>query len=251
MPASPSEPLPVAQKDVSLPALDEFQAIRIEPGEEPASAPQFELAEQLPPLEQAETVEKPAPEGSFTRPTLPAGVKEYFMPNNRTLSQALQLAGRASFQDVINQGLLYHPTVLGQIHIRFINRTYVLDYEMLHTVIDATPDRRGAVQWDQVVTLPIEARSLGSEPAPDARFAALEAPFTDARLMAAMQRDFLDWAYRTSQVVVRAQELLKVYADPGVSQADFRRMVADAARLGRDAEPAFGRNLSHRDDHEC
>jgi len=35
---------------------------------------------------------------------------------------------------------------------------------------------------------------------------------------------------------VRAQEAFKLYAGPDVSQAEFHRLVADAARAGRDAE---------------
>jgi hypothetical protein len=49
-----------------------------------------------------------------------------------------------------------------------------------------------------------------------------------------MRNDFEDWAYRTSQVVVRANEKLQVYAGPDVSQADFRELCAKAARKGRE-----------------
>jgi hypothetical protein len=133
-------------------------------------------------------------------------------------------------------GLVYRPVILGQAIIRFINRTYNLDYEMSHTVIDPAPDRRGVARWDQVMVSSIDPHSLETEPAPEARFAALEAPFSDARQITSLQKDFLDWAYRTSQVVVRAQEAFKLYAGPDVSQAEFRRLVADAARTGRDAE---------------
>ena len=210
------------QKAAAQPALDEFQPIQITPVVQPAADRQV--------------VDRGAQEGSLTRPTLPSGVKEYFLPNNLTLSQALQLAGQAASPDVTSQGLLYRPVILGQVNVRFINRTYDLDYNLLRTVVDPAPDRRGTARWDQVLTAPIDAHNLEIEPAPEARYAALEAPFSDARLIAALQKDFLDWIYRTSQVVVRAQESLKVYAGPDVTQADFRRMVADAARTGRDAE---------------
>jgi chromosome segregation ATPase len=46
----------------------------------------------------------------------------------------------------------------------------------------------------------------------------------------------LDWVYRNTQVSVRANEALKMYAGPDVSSGEFRTQCADAARQGRDAE---------------
>jgi hypothetical protein len=54
--------------------------------------------------------------------------------------------------------------------------------------------------------------------------------------MAALQKDYLDWAYRSAQVTVRANEGLKVYAGPEVAAGEFRTLCAEAAREGRDAE---------------
>jgi hypothetical protein len=207
-----------------FPALDEFQPIPI--GEGVGRLSQLKIT----------TSSLPASEGSLTRPSLPAGVKETFLPNNQTLSQALNAAGRVPSPALENLGLLYHPVILGQVKIRFLNRTYHLEYQLRRTVMEAAPDRRGAVRWDQALISPVELHFLESEPAPGVRFADLEAPFSEARLMASLQKDFIDWAYRTSQVVVRAQEALKVYAGPDTSQAEFRRLVAEAAREGRDAE---------------
>jgi hypothetical protein len=51
-----------------------------------------------------------------------------------------------------------------------------------------------------------------------------------------MEKDFVDWVYRTTQVSVRANETLKLYAGPEVSPAEFRTRCAVAAREGRDAE---------------
>ena len=217
-------PIQTVQESTPPPALDEFQPIPITTTAQPVSGPRVTAGD------------RQAPIGSSTRPAIPAGVKEYFLPNNLTLTQALKAAGQAFSPEMTSLGLVYRPVILGQAIIRFINRTYNLDYEMSHTVIDPAPDRRGVVRWDQVMVSSIDPHSLESEPAPEARFAALEAPFSDARQITSLQKDFLDWAYRTSQVVVRAQEAFKLYAGPDVSQAEFRRLVADAARTGRDAE---------------
>jgi DNA repair exonuclease SbcCD ATPase subunit len=54
--------------------------------------------------------------------------------------------------------------------------------------------------------------------------------------MRSLKSDFEDWVYRNVEVIVRANEILKIYAGPEVSQSEFRRMCAEAARDTRDAE---------------
>jgi hypothetical protein len=51
-----------------------------------------------------------------------------------------------------------------------------------------------------------------------------------------LKRDFIDWVYRATEVAVRANEALKVFAGPDISQAEFRRMCSEAASEKRDAE---------------
>ena len=55
-------------------------------------------------------------------------------------------------------------------------------------------------------------------------------------MLAALEKDFLDWAYRTSQIKVCANEALKVYGGPDVSQAEFRTRCSKAAREGYEDE---------------
>ncbi|MEW5867888.1 MAG: DUF87 domain-containing protein [Chloroflexota bacterium] len=174
--------------------------------------------------------------GSVTRPSIPAGVAEYFLPNNLTLTQAFKAAGYAYPEQVSSQGLLYRPVLLAQVHVRFLNRKYNLDYEDVRTTVIPSPDRRGVIRWEEFLTASLDPRRLDTQADPRARFATLEAPFTEAKVLKSMESDFLDWAYRSSQVSVRAHEGLKIYAGPEVSQASFRQMCAEAARQGRDAE---------------
>jgi hypothetical protein len=54
--------------------------------------------------------------------------------------------------------------------------------------------------------------------------------------MTALQKDFLDWAYRSGQVTVHGNEALKLYAGPEVTEAEFRTTCAETARQERDDE---------------
>ena len=174
--------------------------------------------------------------GSLTRPGVPAGYQEYFLPNNVTLSQAFQASGHSYPENFASQGLVYKPVLLAQAGIRFFNRKYNLDTELQHTALVTSADRRGVVRWEDYSVDPIEQGALDRQASPDSLFAPLEAPLSDPKLLKALEADFTEWAFQTSKVTVRANDTLKVYAGPEVSPADFRAMCAEAARNGRDAE---------------
>jgi hypothetical protein len=78
------------------------------------------------------------------------------------------------------------------------------------------------------------------DPAPDpqARFASLDLPLTDAKLLTALQKDFTDWVYRTCKITVRSNQALGLFATPDVPQADFVKACAEAARTAREAAMA-------------
>ena len=126
--------------------------------------------------------------------------------------------------------------VLGQVNVRFLNRKYNLDYELLRGVLVAQPDRRGMIRWEDYIAPGIDPRTLDDRPTPGAFFSTLEAPFSDVKVLKAMEKDFQDWAYRNASVMVRSNDMLKVYAGPEVTPAEFRQMCSEAARQGRDVE---------------
>ena len=167
---------------------------------------------------------------------MPSGISEYFLPNNLTLAEALRSAGPEFQHAGGSQGLVYHPVLLAQARTLFLNRKYDLDYELPQAVIVATPDKRGVVRWENFPASPIDPRKLEDKPAPQARFTTLDVPLSDAKVLNALQRDFADWAFREAKVTVHANEELKVYGGPEVSQGEFRQLCAQAARDQHEAE---------------
>ena len=91
---------------------------------------------------------KPAAGFSSTRPTIPAGIAEYFLPNNLTFTQAFKAAGREFPVEAYSQGLIYRPVILSQASARLYNLKYKLDIDTYKTALVANPDRRGIVRWD-------------------------------------------------------------------------------------------------------
>lgn len=174
--------------------------------------------------------------GHQTRPAIPTGVVEMFLPHNLTLNAAYKAAGRTPPPGAKNLGILYYPTILAQANVRFLNRKYALDDEQILTALVYAPDKRGVIRWDDYRVPPIDAHALDSTPTPEGRFMTLESPFSDGRLLKSLEKDFADWVFNTAQLTVRANDALKLYAGPQVTSAEFSRQCADAARKARDAE---------------
>jgi len=175
--------------------------------------------------------------GSSTRPAVPVRISEYFLPHNLTFMQALKIAGRSDLDAAQNQGLLYRPSLIAQAYIRFRNRKYNLDYEISRTALVSDVSRRGVVRWEEfIATEPLDSHQLDEKPVLDARFGSLEAPLSEASILRGMRTDFLDWAYRSSEVKVRVNEKLNMYAGPEISKDKFFEMCQEAAEDKREAE---------------
>ncbi|MBI3158090.1 MAG: DUF87 domain-containing protein [Chloroflexi bacterium] len=222
-----------------IPALNELAgaaapAARPTASAAPAAAPAAVAASAAP------TAAPKAPpaqgEGSATRPSVPTGVPEYFLPNNLTLMEAFAADGEPLPPSAMSKGLLYHPALLAQSEVRFFDRKYSLDSVEKRTALVFTPDRRGVVRWEDYPAEPVDARALESQPVPQARFEALEGSLADGKLLKALEADFVDWVFRTSSIKVYANNTLKVFAGPPTGEGQFRQMLGEAARKGLDAE---------------
>jgi hypothetical protein len=176
------------------------------------------------------------PVGSETRPALPSGIAEYFLPNNLTLMEAFKATGRSVPAQATGQGLLYKPVMLVQADIRYFQRKYELDYAEKQAAIVPDPDPRGVVRWEDYPAEPLDLDILDSGPAPGGRFSLLEAPFNDKRTLSSFEGDYIDYLYRRSRVTVYGNDKLKLYAGPPTSEGEFRRQVSAQAREARDDE---------------
>lgn len=173
--------------------------------------------------------------GNLTRPAPPPAVNEFFLPANLGLTEALKATGKNLPNATLN-GMLYRPALLAAARVRFLDHKYGVDTELTRAALVDSPDRRGALRWEQHFFGAFPTSQVEAAPAPQARFEVLDAPLNDARQVAALQRDFIDWVYRSVSVKTRANQALKVYAGPDVSLAEFMKACAETARARRDAE---------------
>jgi hypothetical protein len=179
-----------------------------------------------------------AVDGSVTKPPIPAWIKEYFLPQSYSLPEAFSAAKRSMPAEVMIEGVIYRPTLLASARARILDRKLGVDSEIVRTALVDFLEKRGSIRWEEYIYTGPSLENVDTTPVPSARFGTIDSPLNDTKLMTGLQKDFTDWVYRTSSVRARANQALKVYAGPDVSQAEFMRACAEAAREGRDAEIA-------------
>jgi hypothetical protein len=195
-------------------------------------APAFTTPKPTPPIT---NYQSPITNGSITRPSVPSAIAEYFLPLTNSLPEAFRAAGKSQSADAKQMGVLYRPALLASAQVRFFDRKYGVDADVTRTAFIENPERRSSQRWDDFI-FGGSLENVETSPAPDARFEVLAATLSDAKLVSALQKDFTDWVFRTTSVKARANEALKVYGGPDVSQADFMKACSQAASQARDAE---------------
>jgi hypothetical protein len=177
-------------------------------------------------------------QSSSTKPPIPAWIREYFLPQNYSLPEAFSAVQRSMPAEVLIDSVIYRPTLLASAEVRILDRKHGVDSEILRTVLVKTPEKRGSIHWENYSLNTNVLDSIDTAPVPAARFSSIDAPLNDVKHMTALQKDFTDWVFRNSSVKARVNQALKVFAGPDVSQAEFMKACADAAREARDAEIA-------------
>jgi ribosomal protein S11 len=210
----------------------------------PASNPEPEAAavmSVMPTLQTSASAQTPvnhpaSTNGVQTKPSLPAGIAEYYLPQTNSLPEAFTAAKQSMPSDAMIQGVIYRAALLGSAQIRFLDRKMGVDSSVTRSLLVEKPDRSGVVRWDDFSYRGPSLDKLETAPAPGARFGMVDLPLSDAKRMSALQKDFSDWVYRNSSVKARVNQALKIFAGPDVTQAEFMKTCANAAREARDAE---------------
>ncbi len=239
-----------------IPELNNLVGAKTTPQSNPqvVSAPVIDsLPKQKPPIEHVQPISVPTSTTSeinktptttygnsggisLSKPNLPAGVREYYLPQNYSLSEALQAAKRTQSYGGSIQGTVYRPVLLASAQIRILDRKFNVDTEMTKSALVTTLDRRGIVRWDEFPYAGPSLDKIGTLPVDSARYASIEPPLNESKLLASLQKDFTDWVFRNSEVIARSNAKLKIFAGPDVTAADFMKQCADAAREACDAE---------------
>lgn len=174
-------------------------------------------------------------EARSTRPRVPKGISEFFLPNTITSSQALKGAMHDPADSEI-LGMTYKPALLVQADVRYLNRKINLDYVESIAALAEGVDAKGFVRWDDWSVSPLDLATFDSGPSKDALFASLEAPLNDAKTLTAMEKDFQDYIFHGGGLTIASNPALKLFAVPGISDTEFQNQCREAAEEAADME---------------
>lgn len=214
-PQSPIDP-PVPQDPSKNPELDRgADALAARPAPTPQSPIDPPVPQSLP--------------GSETRPAVPSGIAEYFLPVNLSEREAIEKHGRSIPNHAQKVATFYHPVLLTQAEVRYLQRKYDLNMETTQTALVYEPDRRGNVRWEDYKIGAVNERKFDRMPERDGRFTTLEEPLSDGKTLRSLKSDFVDWVYRSAEVTLKHNEKLKIYGSPEMSDEEFEELCDKAA----------------------
>ena len=112
-PRAASAPASASRKESKpKPSVESLQPVAIPSASRPRS--------RKPVAQPSSSVRRPSStaDGSLTKPTLPAGIREYFLPQNYSLPEAFQSAKRAMPSQAMIQGVVYRPSLLAAAQVQ-------------------------------------------------------------------------------------------------------------------------------------
>ncbi len=226
----------LANADLTLPSQPKPASVSQTASSPETASPSFIAS--TPIANRKSEIVNPKSEGSQTKPTIPASIKEYYLPQNYSLPEAFKAAGQSMSAEAMIEGVIYRPALTASAQVQVLDRKLGVDSEIKRGVFVASPEKRGSIRWDDYSFNSDTLENMDTSPSPSSRFGTIDSPLNDAKLMTSLQKDFADWVFRNSSIKARANEALKVYAGPDVSRAEFMKACADAASDARDAETA-------------
>lgn len=156
-----------------------------------------------------------------SRPVLPPGVPQYFVPMRGTRPSGSQL--------------VYRPMVLGLSQIRFADAKKGL--EAIHDEAHVMPADRAAatLDWERSEAISIVQDDLEREPNSEARFEEIATAAGQPKSYDEWKRDYANWLFRTAKLDLYRSPRLSELSKPGESERDFRVRLQQVAHERRDA----------------
>jgi hypothetical protein len=193
-----------------------------------AATPQARPAATVPAPAKPAAPGTPEATGTLTRPPVPTGAGEYFLPANQSLTEAAENNRYTLDPGVRETGFLYRPALLAQANVHLTNAKFNLNTDMVWTALISEPDPQAVIRWEDNHNPPVDDRKLDRAPLRDARFASLGGPLADAKRLRELEADFIGYVVRNGAVNIRANDKLKVFAGPDISDVEFEKMCEDA-----------------------
>src|SRR5690606_22912051 len=151
------------------------------------------------------------------RPTVPAGVPEYFVTSTSTAT-----------------GITYRPSVMGLVKLHFVDAKLGLDQWRTQAYLAPFSDSSDGVLWAEAQPSADLKSRLVSEPREGATFEPLPASALRATSYAEWGRALAAYLYETARADVLVCDALKMTSQADESEGDFRSRIALKAHEHRD-----------------
>jgi hypothetical protein len=162
------------------------------------------------------TVTPPGGIATSSRPVLPGGVEQFFVPIPASAN------------------VVYHAAALGAADITLSSAKYGVNTTRRVVHRAAICDGALPVEWDQAEELKLDPNDLETEPLPGASFAACPTVVT-ADGVESWRKLYERWLRNGQAVTLLRSPTFKLVSDPGESEGAFRARLQVRAREERDA----------------
>lgn len=162
---------------------------------------------------------------SSSRPAIPGSIPEYFLPNNQGISESAAAEGIT--EKVSSEGIVYRAGILAQAEVRYLSRQYNIE-QINKTSAILEELGNGLVHWEDLAGGEIDKQKLENQPLPKTQFHPVPAWLSDNKKVSALEKDFLEWLYRSGSLKLKANTKLKVYATPDMTTAEFHQKCREA-----------------------
>jgi hypothetical protein len=152
----------------------------------------------------------PPPLPQINAPSVPPGIRQFYLPSDGTL----------------------RPRLVGSARVRFSDTKSGAEETRDLLLASAIPDGLDTAAWTE--TLDAEPRDFTTTPSADALFAELPVAATTPKNYAQWEKDFIRWIADNERCRLLSAAALKLTAKPGESEADFRARASLAQRELRD-----------------
>lgn len=172
---------------------------------------------------------------SVLKPVLPSGIIDYHLPNNLTLQNAAQKANISLANGSKVVAIEYHPRLLAQAEIRYLDRKYNIQSMQKKSVL--VEDETGRmIRWEDHISGAVDQDKIERFSLPETGYQQMPVWMADPKTIKILESDFLDWVYRTDNLTIRASQGLKIFAGPEVSEQEFKSQINQAIKDQKDLE---------------
>jgi hypothetical protein len=157
-----------------------------------------------------------------SRPALPPGIAQYFMP--------------VSVEQPDGDRLFYEPMVLAAGKIFYTDAKSGVAAQQDYSLLARYSGGSTEIDWDNASETELRENDLEKVPyAADVLFGELPPDASSEKNYARWANTFRDWLYRNRKLSLYKSSLFGVVSEPGESERDFRIRLRQSAREKRDA----------------